>query len=223
MKDFGIDKGLVQHFETSDRKTGVGKRFYGFRKMFWTYLNKLNVPFYDACCTEANGSTDDLSFFPVRFNSTAGQLERFDATTSTWIATSVSSLAAATAGAAITLSNNTVQKRSATAVNTTATTTAAAILGGLITSTSAAAVALTLPLATALATAAGAVQGTSIDFMVDNSAGANTVTVTANTGIAAIAGPVITGGATLTVASGTVGMFRIYFTSATTAKIARIF
>lgn len=218
IKDKGIDAGLVQEFDTTAKK-GYGKRFWGFRKMFWDYLNKLSVPFYDPCCATANGSTEDVSFFPVRFNATSGVTERFDGTN--WVATTVGSLSAATAGGAITLSNNTVQKRSATAVNATATTTAAAIVGGLITSTSAAAVALTLPLATDLATAIGAAQGTSVDFMVDNSAGANTVTVTPNTGITAVTA-VITGGATLTVASGAVGTFRIFYTSATVAKIARL-
>jgi len=45
MKDEGLDRGLVQKFETSDRRSK--DHFYGFRKMFWKYLNKLNVPFFD--------------------------------------------------------------------------------------------------------------------------------------------------------------------------------
>lgn len=51
MKDKGIDLGLVQEFETSDKRNKGNK--WGWRKMFWTYLNKLNVPFYDSCCTDA--------------------------------------------------------------------------------------------------------------------------------------------------------------------------
>lgn len=106
------------------------------------------------------------------------------------------------------------------AQNTTGTITAANLLKKYITSTSAAAVALTLPLATDLGTALGAVQGTEFDFTVDNSGGANTVTVTVNTGIVA-ATPALTGGATLTVAAGTLGKFKIIFKSATTALIFR--
>lgn len=232
MKDFGLDKALVQEFQTS--KKGENKHWYGFRKMFWSYLKKLNVPFYDACCPEANGSTEDLEFFPMRYNASASVIERFDGTG--WVdlsndtlsvtslesaAISVDTITENSAGSQISLLKNTIQKRTAAAINATATATADQIKGGLITSTSAAAVALTLPTATDLATSIGAVQGTSVDFMVDNSAGANTVTVTVNTGITAVTA-VITGGATLTVASGAVGTFRIFFTSATVAKIARL-
>lgn len=63
MRDNGINKGLVQLFETSDRRNKHA--FYGFRKMFWSYLNKMNVPFYDSCCLEAGDPNgDDIS--PVR-------------------------------------------------------------------------------------------------------------------------------------------------------------
>ncbi len=243
MKDQGLDRGLVQDFDTSKR--GENKHWYGFRKMFWKYLNKLHVPFYDPCCTEANGSGEDLVIFPLRYNSTTSTIELYNGTTwaeledagnlnvadftaDTVVSDSVTSDSVATdsiteqtAGHGVALAKNVFQRRTATAVNVTATTTAAAIVGGLITSTSAAAVALTLPLSTDLATYISAVQGTSIDFMVDNSAGANTVTVTPNTGITAVTA-VVTGGATLTVASGAVGTFRIFFTSATVAKIARL-
>lgn len=106
------------------------------------------------------------------------------------------------------------------AQNTTGTITAANLLKKYITSTSAAAVALTLPLATDLGTALGAVQGTEFLFVVDNVNGSNTVTVTVNTGI--VAGTaVITGSDTLTVAAGKVGWFKIFFKSATTALIFR--
>lgn len=231
MRDFGIDKGLVQEFQTSDRKTGVGKRFYGFRKMFWTYLNKLNVPFYDACCVEANGNNadDSIANFPVRFNETENIIERFDGTS--WIDAELSIQNFTEIGtdiinpnedSFITVNASTVQNRQGTAINATATATPAQLGGGLITSTSAAAVALTLPTATDFANFIGAARGTSFDFIVDNISGANTVTVTVNTGITAIAGPVITGGATLTVASGTLGQFRLIFTSGTAAKIARL-
>jgi len=115
-----------------------------------------------------------------------------------------------------------ISKPTPVAINATATATAAQILSGYITSTSAAAVTLTLPLAADLATALGATRGTSFEFAVDNSAGANTVTVAVNTGITTNT-PAITGGSTLTVSTANaVGIFRIVFITATTAKIFRI-
>lgn len=114
-----------------------------------------------------------------------------------------------------------VKNHSLVAVNATATGTAAQILAGGITSTSAAAVAYTLPTGALLGAAANAARGTWLDFAVDNSVGANTVTVTPSTGITA-ATAVITGGATLTVAATAVGLFRIYFLTTTTAVIYRI-
>ena len=120
-----------------------------------------------------------------------------------------------------------VRNRTAAAINATATATAAQVAGGLITSTSAAATTITLPTATAiLALVSGGGIGTTVDFIVDNSQGASTVTVALDASITAVASPVITGGGTLTlVGSGTneVGMFRLYFYSATAATIARIY
>jgi hypothetical protein len=110
----------------------------------------------------------------------------------------------------------------AAAVNVSATVTSEQLLTGYFTSTSAAAVTLTLPTATAAGAALGAAAGTSFEFIVDNSAGANTVTVAVNTGITT-ATPVVTGGATLTVSvANGVGIFRLVFTSATAAKLYRI-
>lgn len=81
MKDEGLNKGLVQHFDTSNRRSkGV---FYGFRKMFWKYLTKLNVAFYDPCCDDA--SVADTA--PVRWNVTDEVLEFFDKETGEWTAT----------------------------------------------------------------------------------------------------------------------------------------
>lgn len=114
------------------------------------------------------------------------------------------------------------KNHTAAAVNVTATVTAAQLKTGVLSSTSVAAVAATLPTAAALlAVLTGAAAGTWFDFAVDNSAGANTVTVTPSASITA-ATAVITGSDTLTVASGAVGLFRVYFTSATVAKIYRI-
>lgn len=118
-----------------------------------------------------------------------------------------------------------VQSPKATALNTTAAATSAAmvaaIYSGLITSTSAAAVTLTLPTATILGAKLGARQGMTKEFIVDNSAGANTATVAVATGITVITA-VVTGSDTLTVAAGAVGIFRLYFVSATVAKLSRV-
>lgn len=110
----------------------------------------------------------------------------------------------------------------AVAVDTTATLTGAQlILARYIKSLSAAAVSITLPNATDLGTVLGAVRGSEFDFQIDNSAGANTVTVVVATGIVA-ATPALTGGATLTVIAGTFAKFKIIFKSATTALIFRV-
>lgn len=107
------------------------------------------------------------------------------------------------------------------AQNATGTITAANLLKKYITSTSAAAVTLTLPTATLLGAALGAARGTEFDFTVDNSAGANIVTVAVGAGI--VAGTaVITGSDTLTVAAGAIGKFKIIFKTATTAVLFRV-
>lgn len=106
------------------------------------------------------------------------------------------------------------------AINSTGTATAAQMIAGVITSTSAAGTTITTPTATAIATAAGLGAGSSMDFVVDNSAGSSTVTVSLDASIVALA--VVTGGNTLTIASGKVGIFRLYFTSGTAAFIARL-
>lgn len=132
----------------------------------------------------------------------------------------VDSIGELTTGAGITLAKAVIKKNTATAINTTGAATAAQLAGGLITSTSAATVALTLPTGSALGTQLGAAQGTTFEFYVDNSAGANIVTVTVASGITAITA-VLTGSATLTVAAGVVGQFKLYFTSASAAVLSR--
>ena len=108
------------------------------------------------------------------------------------------------------------------AINATATATAAQIHSGVITSTSAVATGITLPTATLLGTELKATQGESFQFVVDNSAGANIVTIIVGSGIVVPTTIVITGSATLTVAAGQVGIFKLYFKSATTATLFRI-
>lgn len=109
------------------------------------------------------------------------------------------------------------------AINVTATATAAQMLGGTITSTSVAAVAITTPTAAAIAALLpNAGQGTTFDLNIDNSAGANTVTLTLDGSITAPVGA-ITGGNALTITTTEkVGIFRFYFTSPTAAVVFRI-
>jgi len=72
MKDKGLDKGLIREFNTSDRdKRGWSKGFFGFRKMFWDYLNKLNVSFTDACCPEASTAVPNAVIFTTAQNDIA--------------------------------------------------------------------------------------------------------------------------------------------------------
>ena len=113
------------------------------------------------------------------------------------------------------------------AINATATATAAQVADGYITSTSAAATTITLPTGTLLGAALGASRGTSLDLWVDNTAGANTVTIAvATNGIlsAAAAAGSGAGAGLLTVPSGVTGIacFRITFASATAYVFSRI-
>lgn len=112
------------------------------------------------------------------------------------------------------------------AINATATATAAQVAGGYITSTSAAATTITLPTGTLLGAAVGATQGTVIDLYIDNTAGANTVTIAvAVNGILSAAAAAGAGAAAglLTVPSGVTGMamFTIMFSSATAYTFTR--
>jgi hypothetical protein len=111
------------------------------------------------------------------------------------------------------------------AINATATATAAQVATGYITSTSAAATIITLPTGTLLGAALGAVRGTVLDLYVDNTAGANTVTIAV-----AVNGILSTGAADtpgsfgdLTVASGVTGLarFTLMFSSATAYVFTR--
>lgn len=110
--------------------------------------------------------------------------------------------------------------------NATATLTAAQVATGYITSTSAAATTLTLPTGTLLGAALAASKGTQFDLYIDNTGGANTVTMAvATNGIlsaAAAAGSSANFGL-LTVPSGVTGLarFTLVFTSATAYVFSR--
>ena len=121
-----------------------------------------------------------------------------------------------------------IGRSTATTINATATVTAAQLKTGLLTSTSAAAVTMTLPTATLMGAAINAVRGTTFDFYVDNTAGANTVTVAVGSDIVT-AKQTSTGNTAndslLTVAASStvgVGLFRLYFSSATAAVLYRL-
>lgn len=113
--------------------------------------------------------------------------------------------------------------RTAVAINATATMADGDMSKGLITSTSAAATSITLRTATQLATELGAKRGSTYEFVVDNTAGASTVTLVVGSGITAASD--LTGGTDLTVsASATigVGVFKLTFFSTTAAILSRI-
>lgn len=117
-------------------------------------------------------------------------------------------------------------KQGVAAINATATATAAQVETGYITSTSAAATTITLPTGTLLGAALNAQQGTSLLLYVDNTAGANTVTMApATNGIKSDAANTTAASfGQMTVASGVtgIGVFRITFSSATAYVFTRV-
>lgn len=111
------------------------------------------------------------------------------------------------------------------AINATATATAAEVATGYITSTSAAATTITLPTGTLLGAELGAVQGTVHELYIDNTAGANAVTIAvAVNGILSTAAADTAGSfGDLTVAAGATGLARytLMFSSATAYVFTR--
>lgn len=115
---------------------------------------------------------------------------------------------------------------STAAINSSGTATAAQVATGYITSTSGAATTITLPTGTLLGAALGATQGSVFRLYVDNTAGANTVTIAvAVNGIlsAAAAAGSAAGFGLLTVPSGVTGLaeFTLIFSSATAYAFSR--
>jgi len=89
MRDYGIDKGLIEFRDDSKRdQRGWGKGFFGFRKMFRDYLTKLNVAFYDTCCPAASPA----GIAPLRYNDTTDTIEYFDSVTEAWVAVDAGAL-----------------------------------------------------------------------------------------------------------------------------------
>jgi hypothetical protein len=111
------------------------------------------------------------------------------------------------------------------AINATTTATSAQVAAGRITSTSAAPTTITLPTGTLLGAAIGAVAGTTMDLLIDNTAGANTVTVAVATNGILSAAAVANGASfgLLTIPSGVtgVGRFTLMFSSATAYVFTR--
>jgi len=111
------------------------------------------------------------------------------------------------------------------AINATATATAAQVATGYIKSTSAAGTTITLPTGTLLGAALGAVQGSVFNLVIDNTAGASTVTiaVAVNGILSALAAAEAGGAGLLTVPSGVTGqgMFTLMFSSATAYTFTR--
>jgi hypothetical protein len=172
--------------------------------------------------TTFNGPVrSENGFQSISTNATTGAVT---VTATLGTATSVTTLAATT----VTATNlvYTDQNHPTTAaINATATATAAQVATGYITSTSAAPTTITLPTGTLLGTQLGAVQGTSLDLYIDNTAGADVVTIAvATNGILSTAAADTAGSfGDLTVAAGATGLarFTIMFSSATAYVFTR--
>lgn len=111
MRDYGIDKGSIREFNTSARPKGIFKGIFGFRKMFWDYLNKLHVPFFDPCCEEA---TDTPTILPVGFDTASGEFVFWDensqsyVTQAEWEATTTTTTTSTTTTSSSTTTTTTV-------------------------------------------------------------------------------------------------------------------
>lgn len=124
------------------------------------------------------------------------------------------------------LDNASINHTVTAAINATATATVEEVLTGYITSTSAAATTITLPTGTLLGAALGAQKGTVFDLFIDNTGGANTVTIAvATNGILSTAAADTAGSfGDLTVASGVTGLaqYRLMFSSPTAYVFTRV-
>jgi len=120
---------------------------------------------------------------------------------------------------------NPIITHGAAAINATATATVEQVKTGYITSTSAGATTITLPTGTLLGAALGAVRGTVFDLFIDNTAGANVVTMAvAVNGILSTAAADTAGSfGDLTVAAGATGLakYTLMFSSPTAYVFTR--
>lgn len=121
--------------------------------------------------------------------------------------------------------DSSIETHTPQAINATATATAGQVLSGYITSTSAAATTITLPTGTLLGAALNAQRGTIHELYIDNTAGANTVTIAvATNGILSDAAATTAASfGQLTVASGATGLarFTLMFSSPTAYAFTR--
>lgn len=119
-----------------------------------------------------------------------------------------------------------IQGHTPTAINSSATATSTQVVTGYITSTSAAPTTITLPTGTSLGGLLSATQGTIHDLYIDNTAGANTVTiaVAVNGILSAAAAANGASQGLLTIPSGVTGQacFRLMFSSATAYTFTRV-
>jgi hypothetical protein len=172
--------------------------------------------------TTFNGPVRSVNGFQdISINATTGAVT-VDATFGA--ATSVTTLAATNVTATNLVFTDQNHPTTA-AINATATATAAEVATGYITSTSAAATTITLPTGTLLGAALGASRGTVMDLYIDNTAGANTVTIAvATNGILSSAAADTAGSfGDLTIAAGATGLARytIMFSSPTAYVFTR--
>lgn len=128
-------------------------------------------------------------------------------------------------GTATFLAANVSGHASTAAINSTGTATAAQVATGYITSTSGAATTITLPTGTLLGAQLGAKQGSIFRLYIDNTAGANTVTIAPGTN-AIVSSAGVSSATTFglaTVTSGVTGVaeFTLMFSSATAYVYSR--
>lgn len=123
---------------------------------------------------------------------------------------------------------NPITPHTPTVVNATTTLTGAQASTGYLSVTSTSAVALTMPTGTDLGTVLGAVQGTTYDLFIDNTASSSSgvVTMIANTNaiVSALAAAESGGSGLLTVPVGVTGQawFKLMFSSATAYTFTRV-
>jgi hypothetical protein len=109
MKDYAIMG--VQKIDTSKP---YYKGWFGLRKIFWDYLRKLHVAFYDPCCADAGEENKTT----LRFDIATGETEYYDPETDSWIP--VADWAAPSTTSTTTAASTTT---TTTAASTTTTTT----------------------------------------------------------------------------------------------------
>lgn len=195
MKKIIINKGLFSFF--NKKVSSKKQEGLDLSKYIQNVLIQNNVPFVDPCCPV------NTEVLPTRIN--GNTLQYFNGTD--WVAF-----------------NPVLEGHgNAVAKNATGAVTASELASGYITSTSAAATTLTLPTATSLVALTGAVPGSILQFSVNNSGGASTVTLDlTGSGLSTGTSP-ITGGNTLTISVvNGVGVFDIIFLSGTTGLIRRL-